>query len=60
MPSLFASIRKYEKKGRGETRPFFVEGNKIEEGEEKGRFVPSHGGEGAKALQRKNGGSFLC
>ena len=29
--------------------------NNNEEGEEKGRFVPSHGGEEAKALQRRRG-----
>ena len=44
-----------EKDRNGEAAVSFMWKGNNEEGEEKGRFVPSHGGEEAKALQRKNG-----
>jgi len=60
LPFLFWRGMDKEKGCSGEAAAFFVWKGNNEEGEEKERFVPSHGGEEAKALQRKNGGSFLC
>ena len=50
-----AEFANKKKSRKGESGSFSMEGIKYRGWEEKGRFVPSHGGEEAKVLQRRMG-----